>query len=375
MTTATDNQPYRYSVLRLLLEIPETNAPYQALSKPLASRHRITICTYFPVTIEIVPEIRVLQGDGSLRGFARVLRRTLADDRYEIVHAHTPHVALVYLFLSLLRPWRLQNTVFTVHNCFENHKFRNKLMLIPVFIAFRRIVCCSRSSYESFPRLCRRLLGRRMCYVPNGVDTQRVDAARKRLGTPSEEGRDANRPFTVLSAGRLVPIKNIPTTIDAFARVRRDDARLVVVGDGPLRETLAAQGERFGTESSVEFTGLLSRDEVFRQMLRSDLFVSPSYGEGLPVAVLEAMACGCPVILSDIAPHREIAAATDFIPLVDAEDTEAWAGEIDRFQTMCQIERRAIGAKCARWVQERFSLDAMHRRYEAIYDEVIPNSH
>ncbi len=58
-------------------------------------------------------------------------------------------------------------------------------------------------------------------------------------------------------------------------------------------------------DGQVTFTGLLARERVFERMLAADLFISASRGEGLPVAVLEAMACGCPVLLSDIPGNQE----------------------------------------------------------------------
>ncbi|MGI9629088.1 MAG: glycosyltransferase, partial [Longimicrobiales bacterium] len=122
----------------------------------------------------------------------------------------------------------------------------------------------------------------------------------------------------------------------------------------------------------VTLTGELSREGVYRFLHReADVYVSASHGEGMPMAPLEAMATGCPVILSDIPPHREIAEGTDFIPLVAVDDAEGFAREIETFQAMSAGERRAIGAQCRRVVEERFSLQHMHDGYDHVYYDVL----
>ena len=93
-------------------------------------------------------------------------------------------------------------------------------------------------------------------------------------------------------------------------------------------------------------------------------------GEGLPVAVLEAMACGSPVILSDIPPHREIAEGVDFIPIVMTNDISGFASEITKFYEMSPSERAEIGKKCRALVENKFSLDAMHAGYDEVYASV-----
>ena len=120
-------------------------------------------------------------------------------------------------------------------------------------------------------------------------------------------------------------------------------------------------------------TGMIERDSVFEYFARADLFVSASWGEGLPVAVLEAMACRRPVILSDIPPHREVAEGVDFIPLIQPDDAAGFTREINRFKEMSVSERVMIGEKCRKLVEERFSLPAMHAAYERVYAQITGN--
>jgi glycosyltransferase involved in cell wall biosynthesis len=100
------------------------------------------------------------------------------------------------------------------------------------------------------------------------------------------------------------------------------------------------------------------------------VFVSTSRSEGLPVAVLEGLACGRPVILSDIPPHREIVNGADFIPLVRPGDAEGFARELRAFREMAHEERAEIGERCRNLAESRFSLPAMHRSYSRIYSRV-----
>jgi glycosyltransferase involved in cell wall biosynthesis len=117
-------------------------------------------------------------------------------------------------------------------------------------------------------------------------------------------------------------------------------------------------------------TGLIERDHVFERFVEADVFVSASWGEGLPVAVLEAMACRRPVILSDIPPHREIAKGVGFIPLVEPADAQGFAREICKLRDMPAAERAAIGGKCRALIEERFGLATMHAGYAKVYAQV-----
>jgi glycosyltransferase involved in cell wall biosynthesis len=212
--------------------------------------------------------------------------------------------------------------------------------------------------------------------VPNGLDLTRVD--RMAAKTPRRSLQRSN--FTLVAISRLVEIevKNPFSILSAFQQSADSRSRLVYIGEGHLHYSLITKSREAGLEAQTEFTGLIPREKVFEQLLNADLFISTSCGEGLPVAVLEAMACRCPVLLSDIPPHREIAEGVDFIPLIQPDDVAGFAREIKRFREMPPADRAAIGQKCRKLVEERFSLDAMHAGYSEIYaqllDRPVPHS-
>jgi glycosyltransferase involved in cell wall biosynthesis len=361
-----DNPNKKLSVLHVVLSIGETNTTYNEHCLPVAGRRDLAICTYFRSSIIAPDTIALFQGDGTVGGFVQALRAALDARQYDAVHAHSPHVALLLLGVLLLgRGKYFSRTVVTVHDSYPDYKARNRLLFLPVFAFFRRVVCCSRASYASFPGLYRRLSGGRLTFVRNGVDIARID---RTLAATARRASDGN--FTVVAVSRLVDVKNPQCAVAAFQASAIRDGKLIYIGDGALREPLEEESRIAGPEDNVEFTGLIPRDNVFGHLLNADLYISTSRGEGLPIAVLEAMACACPVILSDIPPHREIAEDAPFIPLVAPDDVEGFAREIRKYREMTESERSAIGRACRRLVEERFSLDAMHAGYEQIYNQL-----
>jgi glycosyltransferase involved in cell wall biosynthesis len=260
----------------------------------------------------------------------------------------------------------MSRCVFTLHNSFSNHRLRNKILLFLVFATFPAVIACSDSVRQNLPLALRVLGGRRITVATNGADLDRID----RVLNGSKATPGTRTEFTVISVGRLIEIKNPSTLLRAFHQAGGPESRLVFVGEGHLGSQLRAEAESLGLAARVTFTGLVDRDEVYRQVSRADLCVSTSFGEGMPVAVLEAMACGCPVVLSDIPPHREIASETNFIPLVDPDDVEGFAVHIRRFRDMRAADRAEVGRWCRRLVDERFSITAMHRTLSNVYARI-----
>ena len=368
-TDRQDPAGRRLKVLHLILMLGETNGQYNEHCLPLIGERDLSISTYFVPRLTPPPEITMFAGDGTLMGFFRSLRRALDADDYDVIHAHAPQsgVLLLLAVLARRRSRRLRRSlVYTVQDSFYDYRLRDKALMVVPLVTFHRVIFCSGSAYDSLPRALKRLVRDRWRVVQNGADIDRVDRAIAAAPVDEQDG-----PFTVLSVGRLDVVKDPFAMLDAFARsVDRDDAaRLIFIGGGRLGTELEARIDRAGLRDRVTVRGLIPREEVFVACAEADVFVSTSNGEGLPVAVLEAMAAGCPVILSDIPPHRELADDAGFVPFVRPGDAEGFAREIRRYRAMSSDERREIGRRCRAHVSARFTLPIMRTATDAVYLE------
>ena len=140
---------------------------------------------------------------------------------------------------------------------------------------------------------------RRVELIPNGVDTCRFAPAAR------EGGRAVREPHRVLYVGRLSKEKNLSSLIRAAGSLRgRIPLRLVLVGDGPLRESLAAEARDAGVP--VDFPGVVDQRTLSQVYAAADVFVLASFTEGHPKVLLEAMSMGLPCVASDCDGNRSL---------------------------------------------------------------------
>jgi glycosyltransferase involved in cell wall biosynthesis len=141
------------------------------------------------------------------------------------------------------------------------------------------------------------------CGIEPALFTDRDAAA---LGGEAEA--DGARPLRVLSVARLVPLKGHAVLLDALAQLARDgvEVELTLVGDGPARASLEQRAERLGIAARVAFAGAVGQDEIATWYARADAFCLPSFAEGLPVVLMEAMAMGLAVVASRITGVPEL---------------------------------------------------------------------
>ncbi|MFL6858571.1 MAG: glycosyltransferase [Allosphingosinicella sp.] len=195
-----------------------------------------------------------------------------------------------------------------------------------------------------------------------------VDLARFLSGTP-ERG-------LILHVGRLVEKKGTALLLSAFEKVaaRHHGARLVVIGDGPLRFRLQARAG-----PSVAFTGALPPHEVADWLGRASLLAAPSLAapdgdvEGLPTIVLEAAASGVPAVVSDHSGLPEAVADGETGLVVPEGDADALAAALDRLLIDTALRER-MGAAARRRAEAEFDAAKQAAALESLYDRVVAGS-
>jgi glycosyltransferase involved in cell wall biosynthesis len=187
---------------------------------------------------------------------------------------------------------------------------------------------------------------------------------------PGDERRDFAEPRLFFVA-RLIPEKGCFDLVDAFAQVRsRRRCRLVIAGRGPARDEIARRASVLGVLDSVDLLGYVSGSGLQEAYRSADVFVLPSYfAEGFPLAVMEAMGYGLPVVTTPIrgcADHLEEGVNAIFVP---AHDPKALAGALDRLLDD-ELLRRAMGAANALKVDE-FAPEKVLPAYIQVLDSVM----
>ena len=180
-------------------------------------------------------------------------------------------------------------------------------------------------------------------------------------------------PLRLLFVGRFVPKKGLNVLLRALGHLRRDgiDARLSLLGSGPLEEPLRSMALALGLEDAVSWGGVVPRNEVARRMREHDLLVMPSVvseegdRDGIPNVVLEAMASGTPVVGSDAGSIPEVLDTSTGWSF-PAGDDKALA-EVVRQVLSAPEEARARCRTARQLVAERFDARVLARKRAALF--------
>jgi glycosyltransferase involved in cell wall biosynthesis len=306
-----------------------------------------------------------------VRGLARLVKA----EGVSVIHAHMPDAIIWAACVGRLTGTAVVGTYHGLGNL-----PRGRSPMDPRNALRRRLYRAAASSSDRTiavsPAVRQWLCGemgfdeRKTVLLMNGVETKAFarqavhddDGARAQLGL-------AGRTI-VVCVGRLVPGKGHRYLIEAMARVceRYPNAALLLVGDGPERPSLERQVHELNLSGSVRFAG--QRSDVMALLGMSSLFVLPSFSEGIPIALIEAMAAGKPVVATAIAGNLDVVVDDRFGLLVPSGDAQALADAVctvladpDRAAQMAERGQARMRAS--------FDIEQSIAATTALYEEVL----
>ena len=211
--------------------------------------------------------------------------------------------------------------------------------------------------------------------LPNGIDLAAIDASRNRADLRSEFGL-SNDEHILLFVGRIFPKKGLDLLAPAFARVVRDrpNVTLLIAGHDAGSGYLESVKQMFASAGALQktrFLGEIKGRRKFEILRGADLFVLPSYSEGLPVAVLEAMAVGLPVIVTPACNLPEV--ETHNAGWIADAKTDSLSEKLQKALASLQ-ERKQRGSNGAALVRKHFTWDTIARDSVEIYGRMISAS-
>lgn len=295
--------------------------------------------------------------------------KVLRENNIELIHAHFGNQAIEILPLakSLSIP-----LLVTFHGADASNMLRNPhyvKALGPLF-DYAYVIAVSQTMAERLRRYGANPARMRVHYIGAPVeDFEFVDR-------PSVRRKSSKREEIVfLQVSNFVEKKGHIYTLEAFGRLLESysNAKLLLAGDGPLREKVERRADSLGIADKVEFLGAVRKDRVIELMRASDVFVHHSVTaqngnqEGLPTVLMEAMATGLPVVTTRHAGIPELVVDGENGFLVEERDIDGYAA---RLRDCLEADER-IPLRAAATARERFNLQRQTRKLEKIYGGLL----
>lgn len=347
-------------------------------------KHRAILVVAGPPDPEMQDEVEELDGEyheiDISPGFSPLSDWQISNDlaslilnfRFDIVHAHGFKASIP----ARLAAWRtsVPGVIYTCHNMVaENWPTWQKEAYWKTERTLARltdkIIVVSSLLQRQFLR--QGIPPARVALVPNGIPLKPFDQPVDRNQKRSELGVAPNQ-FLMVCTARLIPSKGVGILLQAMHYLMKSapglNLRLLVLGDGPLRQELEQMTTNLGLRQVVTFLG--HRKDVREILQSADLFVLPSLSEGLPLSVLEAMAAKCPVVATAVGGIPDVIKHGTSGFLVTPGDAEAMARGL--LYVISRPERRKTYVENAHqevWL--RHSSERMVEEIYRIYEEVL----
>ena len=279
-----------------------------------------------------------------------------------ICNVHLKLAALIGSFATINNP--KISVVETYHSQYSHYYLQTKIMSPMI----KKIICCSDSAYDEYIHR----FGRKsdVYSIPNGIDMESVRSLCKRR----KEDADTVR---FCSVGRLSYQKNFSVSIKAFINMDVRNVEYYIIGDGEDEEKLKSI---IGNDSRVKLLGSLQRKDVLQEITNADIIVMPSLWEGLSIFQLEALALGCPMMLSDISAFRQVFCENELNEgelfrkcewgyLIQTDNIVAWKEAFEHFCTNTHLENEMKDNVLK--ISRKFDISTTLKEYLIVFNKTI----
>lgn len=297
-------------------------------------------------------------------GYKR-LRKLIQNEKYDLVHTHTP-IASACVRLAC-RKLKNVNVFYTAHgfHFYKGAPIINWLLYYPIERWLSKytdvLITINKEDYNRAKHFFK---ARRIEYVPGvGID---VDNLRKIKVNKNHKLSELGLPhnaFVLLSVGELNENKNHATVIKALAKLNNPQIHYIICGQGVLEDYLKRLVKKLELEKQVHLLGY--RKDIPEICKASDVFVFPSFREGLSVALMEAMACGLPIICSNIRGNSDLIENGKGGFLLNPRDIEGFSNAIDLLYSSSKL-REELGNQNLKIIN-KYSIKNVKCLMEKIY--------
>lgn len=305
----------------------------------------------------------------------RQLRSIMQEQRYDIVHCHTPMGGVIARMAGRSVRGKGTKVIYTAHGfhfC-KGAPLPNWLIYYPIEKSLARFTDCLITINDEDYRLAnqRQFKAGRIAQVHGvGIDTDMFHplASSDRALRRQEFGY-RNEQFMMFYAAEFNANKNHRILIEALARIKErvPSIKLLLAGRGALQTECRQLASALGVESMIDFLGY--RDDISKLLPMCDLAVSGSLREGLPVNIMEAMACGLPIVATHNRGHSELVEDQINGYLIDPRSVDGFVFRISQLATMDDL-RHDMGAKSLERIK-RYTLSRVKSELSEIYSSYM----
>ena len=301
----------------------------------------------------------------------RQLKKLMEEERFDLVHCHNPMSGVITRLAA--HATHTKPVVYTAHgfHFYKGAPIKNWLLYYPVeyLLSFytNQQICINIEDYERAKRFFH---AQKVNYVPGvGIDVKRIRDVKVNKSNKRKDLEIPKEAIVLVSAGELITRKNHETIIRTMAKLKDKRFVYVICGHGELEAHLKEIVKDLKLEHQVFFLGY--RTDILEIYMASDICVFPSFQEGLPVALMEAMACGLPVVCSKIRGNTDLVDNNGGI-LIKPTDVESYAGAILKLGNDKSL-RETMGSYNQRIV-EKFDVEKISSAMIMIYEDILKHN-